>query len=66
MCKYELDEEQATIIKRALAHWLDTLSDEALKLVKRNQFAQAIEYVHEGANATAVLKTLCEQGPIHE
>ena len=66
MHKYELDEEQATIIKRALAHWLDTLSDEALKLVKRNQFAQAIEYVHEWANATAVLKTLCEQEPNHE
>lgn len=66
MCKYELDNEQVIIIKRALAHWLDTLSDEALKLVKRNQFAQAIEYVHEGANATLVLKAICEQEPTQE
>ena len=66
MHKYELDDEQVIIIKRALAHWLDTLSDEALKLVKRNQFEQAIEYVHEGANATAVLRALCDQEPICE
>lgn len=66
MCKYELDNEDVIIIKRALAHWLDTLSDEALKLVKRNQFEQAIEYVHEGAEATAVLKTLFEQESTHE
>ena len=66
MCKYELDNEDVIIIKRALAHWLDTLSDEALKLVKRNQFAQATEYVHEGAEAAAVLNTIFEQEPTHE